>query len=336
MPVTPAVVEATLAWFDEHRRTLPWRESRDPYAIWVSEIMLQQTQVKTVIPYFERWMATFPTAAVLAAADEQAVLAMWQGLGYYRRCRQLLNGARFVARNGMPASATGWREVPGVGPYTAGAIASIAFGEPAALVDGNVERVFARLTACPETGPKLNRRAWEWAQASVPAHRPGDWNQALMEIGATVCRPRDADCPACPLRPACLAADGDPLAFPTAVAKKTPTLLQHETWIPVFGDRVGIRQIPEGEWWHGMWEFPRTTDGTKLFPGEKVWPLGSFRHTVTTHRITMIVYAVRVNEELPELRWLTPKELDQVPLPAPQRKAFGLLAAAKNSLVDFE
>lgn len=336
MAVTPAVVEATLSWFDEHQRPLPWRESRDPYAIWVSEIMLQQTQVKTVIPYFEQWMRAFPSAAALAVADEQAVLAMWQGLGYYRRCRQLLEGARCVARNGMPTSASGWREVPGVGPYTAGAIASIAFGEPAALVDGNVERVFARLTACPETGTKLNRLAWEWAQASVPAHRPGDWNQALMEIGATVCRPRETNCQVCPLRPACHAADADPLAFPTAVAKKSPILLQHETWIPIFGDRVGIRQIPEGEWWHGMWEFPRTIDGRKLFPGEETWPLGSFLHTVTTHRITMLVHAVRIKEALPELRWLTPKELVQVPLPAPQRKALGLFHAAQKSLFDFE
>lgn len=336
MAVTPAVVEATLSWFDEHRRPLPWRESRDPYAIWVSEIMLQQTQVKTVIPYFERWMRAFPSAAALAVADEQDVLAMWQGLGYYRRCRQLLDGARCVARNGMPTLASGWREVPGVGPYTAGAIASIAFGEPAALVDGNVERVFARLTACPETGTKLNRLAWEWAQASVPAHRPGDWNQALMEIGATVCRPRETNCQVCPLRPACQAADADPLAFPTAVAKKSPILLQHETWIPIFGGRVGIRQIPEGEWWHGMWEFPRTIDGRKLFPGEETWPLGSFRHTVTTHRITMLVHAVRIKEALPELRWLTPKELVQVPLPAPQRKALGLFHAAQKSLFDFK
>ena len=336
MPVAGAIVEATLAWFDEHRRLLPWRESRDPYAIWVSEIMLQQTQVKTVIPYFERWMAAFPTVHALAEADEQAVLAMWQGLGYYRRCRQLLAGARFVARNGMPTSATAWREVPGVGPYTAGAIASIAFGEPAALVDGNVERVFARLTACPETGPKLNRQAWEWASTVIPPTRPGDWNQALMEIGATVCRPRDADCPACPLRPACLAADGDPLAFPTTVPKKSPTLLQHETWIPICGGRLGVRQIPDGQWWEGMWEFPRTTDGTKLFPGQETWPLGSFRHTVTVHRITLAVNCVRLKSQSDELKWFGLDELASLPMPAPQRKALGLFQTAQKSLIDFE
>src|SRR4051794_18052562 len=134
-----------LAWYDEHKRDLPWRRTRDPYAIWASEIMAQQTQIATVIPYWERWLARFPTVEALAAADEADVLSMWQGLGYYRRARLFLSGARWVVAHGMPKTAEGWKKVPGVGAYTAGAIASIAFGDPAPLVDGNVERVYARL-----------------------------------------------------------------------------------------------------------------------------------------------------------------------------------------------
>lgn len=322
-----------LAWFDAHRRDLPWRRTKDPYAIWISEVMLQQTQVATVIPFWQRWMARFPDVQTLAAADEQDVLALWQGLGYYRRGRLLLEGARFIAENGMPRTATEWRAVPGVGPYTAGAVASISIDDPAALVDGNVERVYARLSVDRATGTALNRNAWRWAAENLNEERPGDWNQALMELGATVCRPTNPDCPHCPLEGNCLARQTYVVdELPVAEAKPKPVRLAHAVWIPVFEGRLGVRQIPEGLWWQGMWEFPRAD----AVEGEEVpelrrlvgpgWrqSVGQIRHSVTHHRITVDVSLIRCKSASPNLRWETPTALAALPMPAPQRKALRL------------
>src|SRR5690242_17796950 len=180
-----------LTWYAACRRDLPWRRTRDPWAIWVSEIMLQQTRVDTVMPYFERFLARFPTPLALAEAPEDQVLAAWSGLGYYRRARMLHAGARVVAdRAKMPRDREGLLELPGVGRYTAGAIASIAFEEPVGLVDGNVARVLARIFVLEDDMRRAGmRRAEELAESLVPKDAPGDWNQALMELGATVCTP---------------------------------------------------------------------------------------------------------------------------------------------------
>jgi A/G-specific adenine glycosylase len=206
-----------LAWYDAHRRDLPWRRDRDPYRVWLSEVMLQQTRVEVAVPYFERFTARFPDVAALAAADLDEVLALWSGLGYYRRARQLHAAARQVARQvdsfgGFPRTVEGLRALPGIGPYTAAAVASIAFGVPAAVVDGNVERVAARLAALdadPKAAP-ARRRVAEIAADLLDPARPGDSNQALMELGATVCTPRRPRCALCPLRQAAPAAAGDP------------------------------------------------------------------------------------------------------------------------------
>ncbi|HKW68131.1 MAG TPA: A/G-specific adenine glycosylase [Terriglobales bacterium] len=188
-----------LDWYDRNRRDLPWRGSQDPYRIWISEVMLQQTRVAAVISYYRRFLERFPDVATLAAAKPEAVLAAWSGLGYYRRARALHEAAKLmVEKHGgeLPRSAAELRHLSGFGPYTAAAVASIAFGEPVAVVDGNVERVLARLFAWQQL--KRNT-AWEAAQRLLAPGRPGDFNQAMMELGATVCLPARAQCAACPL-----------------------------------------------------------------------------------------------------------------------------------------
>jgi A/G-specific adenine glycosylase len=195
-----------LGWYDRHRRDLPWRKSRDPYAIWVSEIMLQQTRVAVVVERYQAFLARFPTVVSLALAPEQEVLALWSGLGYYRRARMLHKAAQFVTEHHegrLPSNAEALQLLPGIGAYTAAAVASIAFGEPVAVVDGNVERVLCRMAGW-EAGSRTGgahqkRRIDELANKFVDAKRPGDFNQALMELGATVCVPRNPHCLVCPL-----------------------------------------------------------------------------------------------------------------------------------------
>jgi A/G-specific adenine glycosylase len=323
------IVDGLLAWYEANKRDLPWRDTRDPYAIWVSEVMLQQTQVSTVIPYFGRWMKRFPTVEALASADEQDVLSAWQGLGYYRRCRMLLEGARRVAGGDFPKTQEGILALPGIGRYTAGAIASIAFDIPAPLVDGNVERVFARLESFGSPRPALTHAAWKWAAARVPAERPGEWNQALMELGATICRPTNPLCGSCPVSGECRALrDGRVGDLPLATPKRNTVILTYDLWIPLCNGLYGVRQIPEGEWWHGMWEFPRESETSRLDrivgPGESVYQ-GSIKHSVTHHRITMKVFLAVRKVPASSLRWVTYKELEELPMPAPQRKALRLI-----------
>ncbi len=217
-----------LAWYDAHRRDLPWRRTSDPYAIWVSEIMLQQTRVETVVPYYERFLARFPDPASLAAADEDEVLSRWSGLGYYRRARLLHRGAReVVAQYGgeVPRDAEARRGLPGVGRYTAGAIGSIAFGLEEPVVDGNVARVLSRALGIdtPLGQAATERALWDAATDLVRGPRPGDLNQALMELGARVCTPKRPTCLVCPWREACVArADGRVEALPVPRKKAAP------------------------------------------------------------------------------------------------------------------
>jgi A/G-specific adenine glycosylase len=323
-----------LAWYDQNKRDLPWRRTKDPYAIWVSEVMLQQTQVATVIPYWHRWLERFPTVESLATANEQDALSMWQGLGYYRRCRLLIEGARFVtARGRLPETAAEWQEVPGVGRYTAGAIASIAQNDTAPLVDGNVERVFARVTGNYNSGPTLTKAAWQWAERQLYRPRPGDWNQALMELGATVCKPVKPDCTRCPLEGQCVARQTWTVdELPVKEKKPAAVHLRHAIWIPVFGEEFGLRQVPKGLWWEGMWEFPRA-DAVASGEVEELRDLtgpgwrqevATFRHAVTHHRITVEVSVVRCDTKSPKLAWHRRDELAALPIPAPQRKALKL------------
>jgi A/G-specific adenine glycosylase len=294
--------------------------------------MLQQTQVATVIPFFGRWMARFPTVSQLATASEQEILSLWQGLGYYRRVRLLHEGARWVVNHGFPATAKEWRAVPGVGRYTAGAIASIASGELAPVVDGNVERVHARLTANGAVGNALHRDAWQWAEQELDREHPGDWNQALMELGALVCKPVQPLCDKCPIRDYCKAWKlGRVQDFPAKTPQANTVQLEHVVWAPIAGGKFGLDQIPEGKWWAGMWEFPRVKKADlesmrARFPSAEPRPLGKFSHRVTTHAIRVDAYSIEL-VDAEGLTWFEPAELEVLPMPAPQRKILKKLQA---------
>lgn len=256
------LVSSLLAWYGREARDLPWRRTRDPYTVWVSEIILQQTRIDQGTPYFERFMAAFPTVAALARAPEERLLKQWEGLGYYARARNLHRSAKIVVqdRDGVfPATAAEWQALPGVGPYTAGAIASIAFGERVPVVDGNVIRVLSRVFDVADNADSSagKRRLWHLAEGLVPADRPGDFNQALMELGARVCTPRAPACGACPLAAACQArAKGNALARPVRTPKKAaPHVEQVAAVIRRKGRFLLGKRPPEGLL-GGLWEFP--------------------------------------------------------------------------------
>lgn len=251
------------AWFERHKRDLPWRGTRDPYAIWLSEMMLQQTQVVTVIPYYHRFIGRFPTVADLARADLEEVLRYWAGLGYYARARNMHRAARLiVAEHGgaFPSDAAGLRGLPGIGAYTAGAVASMAFDERAAVVDGNVARVLARVFEMELDIRDGRGRAmlWEIAERLLPRKRCGDFNQALMELGATVCLPRGAArCEDCPLEVDCGARrSGSVERLPVKRPKTPPRSETHVVAAVVRKDRwLVVRRPPRGLW-GGLWELP--------------------------------------------------------------------------------
>jgi A/G-specific adenine glycosylase len=250
-----------LAWFDRHRRDLPWRRTSDPYRVWLSEVMLQQTRVEVALPYFERFLARFPTVETLALAPVEEVLALWSGLGYYRRARQLHAAAcRIAAAGDFPRTVEALLQLPGVGAYTAAAVASIAFGLDVPVMDGNVERVTARLLALkgdPRHGAGRARLLAEAASLLDPS-RPGDSNQALMELGATLCLPRRPRCPLCPLRPGCRAAgDGQPELYPGPRRKRASERLRLVVAVVARAGRVLLYRRPSSsDLLAGTWELP--------------------------------------------------------------------------------
>ena len=267
--------EALLEFFQEVRRELPWRETADPYRILVSEVMLQQTRVETVVPYYQRWMERFPDPGSLAAADADEVLGLWEGLGYYSRARNLHRAVREVVaryQGEVPSEPEELRTLPGVGPYTAGAVASIAFSRPVPAVDGNVRRVLSRLMDAPAPTP---RELEEWAGALVDPDRPGDFNQALMELGALVCAPRSPDCGGCPVAAWCAArAAGTQAERPAAGPRKTPPLVDEAVAVLACpgpagqATRVLLRKRPEEGLLGGLWEFPGVKPASAESPRE--------------------------------------------------------------------
>ncbi|MBI1387983.1 MAG: A/G-specific adenine glycosylase [bacterium] len=263
-----ALRRALLGWYDRARRNLPWRRDCDPYRVWISEIMLQQTRVETVIDYFNRFIAAFPTVSDLARAREDRVLKLWEGLGYYSRARNLHAAAKTIAGRGkFPHDAAGWRELPGVGRYTAGAIASIALGERAAVVDGNVKRVLARLflIEAPIEAAASVELCWSLAERLVPPKRPGDFNQAMMELGARVCLPRKPLCSECPLRAHCAALKANAVErLPVRKAKPKPPHVQVVAAAIRKNGRYLLGRRPPSGMLGGLWEFP----GGKVEPGE--------------------------------------------------------------------
>ena len=330
-----------LGWYVDNRRDLPWRRTRDPYAIWVSEAMLQQTRVETVLPYYERFLARFPGVRDLAEASEDEVVALWSGLGYYRRARALRAAARVIAdeHGGVfPSTREELLALPGVGPYTAGAVLSIAFGAAEPLVDGNVSRVFCRLFGFEERldAPGFARRLWDVAGRLVPGARPGDWNQALMELGALVCTPRDPECAACPLARSCVARrDGRTDELPRRAVRRAPVSVRLEVLlVERDGAHLLVRRPPGGRM-GGMWELP-----TREVPGEDgrvhgLWPdehaldvardspsLGAVAHSITHHRIRAEWHRGRLGARaLPGgMEWATPDERATLGLTGLSRK----------------
>lgn len=330
-----------LVWYEHEKRQLPWRGQTDAYGTWVSEIMLQQTRVETVIPFFLRWMQRFPTIHTLAAADEQEVLKLWEGLGYYSRARSLHRAARLIVehRGGkIPTDRMGLEQLPGIGPYTAGAIASIAFGQDEAALDGNIRRVLARAFAVrlPIRSPQGEKRLWELARQNLPPGRAGDYNQALMDLGATICTPRGPNCLLCPLVDGCRAYQlGIQDELPIVAPRKT---IPHHTVASAVlhqDGRVLIARRPANELLGGLWEFPGGTVeageeleqtlqreimeelGTEVAVEE---PFGIYNHAYTHYRVTLHAFLCRLAGPEPqpleasELRWAMPEELGNFPM----------------------
>lgn len=317
-----------LVWFDACARDLPWRRSRDPYAIWVSEIMLQQTRVAAVLEHYARFMKRFPTVKALAEAREDEVLALWSGLGYYRRARMLHRAAQEVWRERagkMPRSAAGLRELPGIGEYTSAAIASIAFGECVACVDGNVERVVRRLSGWDEVvGTRARVRA-EAARLVAP-DRPGDFNQAMMELGATVCLPRGPLCLTCPVSDRC-ATRGE---HPTTERKKMRN--RESAYAFVLRERkrdvaeVLLQQRPaSASLMPGMWELP-VVEAAEEGEAEPVLRL---RHSITDTNYAVSIYRVNAPGQKPGKgrQWVATGELGRLPLTGLARKVLKRLHA---------
>lgn len=338
----PEFVENLLTWYACSTRPLPWRGAVDPYQVWVSEIMLQQTRVEAVIPYYQRWMERFPSLPALAGASLQQVLAAWEGLGYYGRARNLQRAAREVMeRYGgqLPADVHLLRRLPGVGRYTAGAIASIAFGLDEPALDGNIRRVLARVfnVTEPARSRQGEQQLWRLAGENLPAGRAGAYNQALMDLGATVCTPRAPRCGECPIHTACQAYALD-VQEERPVRQARPAVPHYTVTAAVIqrGGQVLIAQRPPQGLLGGMWEFP----GGKLQPGEDLpgclqreiceelgvsirvgSPLGVYRHAYTHYKVTLHAFlCVLLNGDEPrplqvhDLRWVGRCELEDFPM----------------------
>jgi len=262
--------QALLDWFDKNQRDLPWRSSYTPYQIWISEIMLQQTQMDRVTVFFSRWMNTFPDIATLAMASEDQILKCWEGLGYYSRARNILKTAQILVERHegrIPSSRKELLKLPGIGPYTAGAIASISFNRDVPVVDANIERIFARLFNIDliSGSPEAKRIHWQKAETLLPPKQARNFNQGLMELGALICRPKKPDCSLCPLTPYCLALKHD-LIPERPIPKKSTKILPIEmaTGVLLHNGQLFIQQRLEDDVWGSLWEFP----GGRLKLGE--------------------------------------------------------------------
>ena len=328
-----------LEWHGKNARDLPWRGEKDPYKIWVSEIMLQQTTAQTVKGYYARFLAAFPTVEALAAADEERVLKLWEGLGYYSRARNLMKAAAIVARDmggKLPGDAAALKRLPGIGDYTAAAIASMAYGQPEPAMDGNLTRVLARVTAeqgcVGETAVKKRLRAA--GEALIDRERPGDFNQAMMGLGNLVCVPLRPRCEDCPVAEFCRARElgcaGELPHMPPKLDKKKE---RRGVAIVSCGDRVLVRRRPENALLGGLWEYPNfenAVDAASLTEclaelgvhARFVKKLGSANH-VFTHKVWQMTAFLFTAEALPEtenLRGATAEELSRLPMPTAMTK----------------
>lgn len=342
------VSEILLDWYDRERRDLPWRsapgEQADPYAVWLSEVMLQQTTVKAVIPYYRNFLQRWPRVIDLAGADEEAVLATWAGLGYYSRARNLHRCAKTVAAEHagqFPDCEDELRKLPGIGPYTAAAIAAIAFGKPTTPVDGNIERVVARLFAIKTPLPAAKPELKSLAATLTPVRRAGDFAQAMMDLGATICSPRRPSCLMCPLQHGCSAHQrGLQATLPRRTARPDRPVRFGVAFLALSeGGSVLLRQRPDTGLLARMLEVP-STDWTAEWPSadealrtapvrESWWPVpGMVRHTFTHFRLEMLVYRAVVPDDVSltiwadavRCRWVHRRDLQAQALPSVMRK----------------
>jgi A/G-specific adenine glycosylase len=366
---TKRLVPPLLAWFSRSARDLPWRRSRDPYAIWVSEIMLQQTQVKTVLPYYERWMRALPTIATLAKASPEKIHKVWEGLGYYTRVRNLQKAAQLVVakHNGrFPEAFADVLALPGIGRYTAGAICSIAFNQPAPILDGNVIRVLTRIFGIEENprGKKTNALLWRLAAEAVSHakdakdaketqgkplrplrslredHSCSFLNQSLMELGALVCTPRQPNCPACPVKKFCAAFRQDRTdELPNLVRREKATRRRFTAFVLERSGKFLVRQRPAGVVNAHLWEFPNAelNGAPELsavarsalgFTPETYQPLCTIKHSITRYRITLEAHRVVPAKQFADDtgRWLTLRELDGLAFTSAHKKIIAALA----------
>ncbi|MFO7682545.1 MAG: A/G-specific adenine glycosylase [Chloroflexota bacterium] len=360
------IADDLLTWWDAGHAALPWRSTRDPYAIWVSEIMLQQTQITTVIPYYERWLERFPTVQALAAASLDEVLKLWEGLGYYSRARNMYAAAQTIIdewHGRFPTTTAQLKTLKGIGRYTAGAIASIAFDEPVPVLDGNVIRVLSRLTDLPDdvTATSTQKHLWQLAADLVSAQRPGDYNQALMELGQTVCLPQNPRCLLCPLAKPCLARQrGTQLERPVKPPRKHTPHYDVAAGIIWQNGQMGpdakflIAQRPLSGLLGGLWEFP----GGKQEKGETLAEalkreireelaidiqVGEFQtrinHAYTHFRITLHAFhAAHLSGEpqhigVQDHAWVTLSDLDRYAFAVTDRKIIASLEQSVSQIV---
>lgn len=338
--------KSLLRWYGKNKRALPWRQDADPYRVLVSELMLQQTQVKTALPYYEKFLKKFPTAKKLASAPESDVLAAWAGLGYYRRARFLQAAARMAAQGGFPKDAEGLRQLPGVGEYTAAAIGSICFGLPLAVVDGNVIRVMARLLAlkADAKAPKSLLTIRAEAARLLDAKRPGDFNQGLMELGALVCTPASPDCANCPVSAQCRAlAEGRPEAYPRLAKAPAAVAVRKAAALVRQGSRVLSAPRSRGGRMIGFWHFPeleiregdealaqaRRLAGLGATVQKSHGALGTLNHSVTRYRIRIEAFHFSATgRPKAPWRWVEIEALKKLPLASAEKRLLAMLERA--------
>jgi A/G-specific adenine glycosylase len=342
-----------LAWYDQHKRTLPWRsDSPDPYAVWISEVMLQQTTVKSVIAYYYRWMERFPTVQTLAESSIDNVLHLWAGLGYYSRARNIHKAAKVIVDDCsgvFPSSVNNLTKLPGIGKYTAGAIASIAFGQQAATVDANISRILARVHGVKRDS-NFDKQIWQIADSLVPDHRAGDYNQALMDIGSAICTSKNPICTLCPISTHCKAyKSGEPETFPGDLKPKDWNIATHVCLALLYDGRVLVGKRPSDEGlWRGLWEMPRVVvnncddkEAANLLASEiglnsqTLKKFANIKHVVTNNKITLICYMIHVDNveliQLPtysEIAWVDRVAADKLGFSAPQKKLIEKLTQA--------
>ena len=354
-----AWVKSLLEWFNTHQRAMPWRSNPQPYLVWVSEIMLQQTQVDTVIPYFERFVSTFPTVESLASADQEDVLKLWEGLGYYSRARNLHKAAKLIVSDydgQLPSDYKAMQKIPGIGPYCAAAIGSIAFGVKVPVVDGNVLRVFARFWGIEDdiANPKTRQILFDRLMPFIQPAPPSEFNQGIMELGALICTPKSPKCTECPLQRSCYANFNNEQSNLPVKTKKAPT--PHYTigiGVILKGRQILIAKRKEDQMLGGLWEFPggkkketETIEETVLREVKEettlsvalLEPIAVVNHAYTHFKITMHAYLCEYLSGIEKplssdkLEWIDLNDLETRPFPTANKKIFPNLLKLLHSI----